>query len=355
MNFSKFGQQYRHLRPRVSDYRVHGKYRKFVSRFGLTPHFQARLAKRARVIAEMNKYGNINDFFRQACQLVPGAEQTGVIFHLQLTSDPSVQFVVKDIFVATHPTGGGGEDEEEDEEDGEEDNSSASIDSVDSIGSHIETPSHFNGREGLIMMRLTEAAIAEGFERMLLGYFYDGRFLCMERAKQDYKKKAGESACPGVYEIFHFLHRHNIRHGDWLVPASPYNNLFVVEGLPGPVIGDFGNSSEFESAYERLNDLQAVISFCKKLETFERFTKAREEIGLPDSLTLSRVIGKLKHQIIGLERYPTPDLPVLKEKLKELMVINERIRDEGTRLSPEDQARATALYDSVAPNLSAYV
>lgn len=369
MEISRFGRMYRSIRRDVSNFYVHKKHRSLVSRFGLTPHFQSRIEKRNKVVETIRQFTNLNDFFMRACQLIPGAEHSNIIFYLQLVSDPTVQFVVKDVYMGSTARPASSVDDEggEGDEGGEEDednsaSSASSVSSIDSVGSHVDTPPGFHGHEGDVMMFLTEAAIHEGFERVLLGYFFDGRFLVMEKAVSDYKVKVSPTSCTYVFDILLFLHRHNTNHGDWLVNCErPFNNLFKIDGLVGPVVGDFGQSSTFESVYERLNDLQNALSFCKPDATSIHFKQARVDLGIPDGVTVGKEISKLGcelHSFRGVRKYrPSAELDArissMEERLARLQALSKRLIG-GAHFTEEETARANELYQSVIQNIRTY-
>ncbi len=352
MNFTAFGKRYRQLHPRTNDTRLFAKFRKLVSRFGVSEHFQQRLAKRARLVNEIQACGgNVVTFIQTRCRLVPGARHSNVIFYLQLATDPSVDFVVKDIYIPNTTSGS----ESEGEEDESDDVSVGSVDSVDSVGSHVPTPQGFHGLEGDILMTLTDRAIAEGFERLLMGYFYDGRFLCMERAKADYNGSPTPGVFEaGVFEIASFLHRHNVRHGDWLIQGMPYNNLFRIEGLKGPVIGDFGNASYFTSVYECLNDLENVLIATKPVETVRRFLDERNAIGFPNVVGLGRELAALESQLRVATRVDADKVPGLQERIRVVSGLMDRLKADVVVMNPDETERVTRLYRSVMDKLSAY-
>jgi hypothetical protein len=313
MNFLAFGKLYKtHRRRRVNDNALHGKYRSLVSRFGLSAAFQARANTRKQVINAISAEPTmeLSEFLRTRCEVIPGSGDPlfSFILHMRLLSDPSVEFVVKDSTRAQEPG---------------------------------------------IMMFLTEKALEEGFERMLLGYYTDGHILCMERAVGNFDiERPNEQFRQSVYEIATFLHRHNVSHGDWLVTGLPCNNLFLIRGLEGPAIGDFGMSSYMKNVYERLNDLQTVVVMTKTPAVVACFFKVRSDMGLPDMVNTSKEIARIEMDVRLYHKLKQDVDPRVVSRLEVLTALRNRMFGGSFALTPEENERATHLYRTVMQNLS---
>ncbi len=252
-----------------------------------------------------------------------------------------IEFVVKD----THSAFQNISESEENEDESDTSNYSTTT-TIESDFSY-DPMTHQRNNEGDIHEYLTLKALEENFENILLSYYFDGRYLLLEKAidlpKGQYKKHVNT-----IYYIISFLLRHNIQHGDLLIPTLPDNNLFLVNNLNEPVVGDFGNSRYYVNSYERLQDISNAVCVLTK-NNCVRINEIRNKYNLQNIVNLSSMYSKLKTKLRTLSPSENDEYTSVQNEIKRLNTLIEHLTDTSA-LSQEEYSQADIIVNKVMSN-----
>jgi hypothetical protein len=333
---NSFGKFLKHYKKKTSNTHIALlKYRNASLKFGAIQ--TERIEKRKKIRSAIETSGlTLPLFFETRCRFIKSSDP--IYFY----EYDNVEFVVKDTHSAFQNIKNNNDEEED--EDASDTTNNSEFSTTNSIHNDPNyDPIHqVRNNEGDIHEYLTTKALEENFENILMSYYFDGKYLILEKAT-DFKGNI-RNHVNTLFYIISFLLRHNIRHGDFLIKEFPNNNLFLIDSLQEPVVGDFGASENYKNSYERLQDVSNFATLLNKNSAI-RMNQIREKYNLQNIVILSATQSKLKQKLRSLQNND-PMCSETKTKLQEIDLLIQHLTDTSS-LSKEEYDQAEIIVTNV--------